>query len=282
MMPEMQDLIILLLVGLLGGVMGGLLGIGGSVIFIPVMTSLLAADQHLAQAAAMVTNVVVAVPSVYRHQRCGNVRWPILRILIPATLVCIMAGVYVSNFIPSTLLGILFGVFLLYVIFFLLQRTIRHWRKGVLPPYGRVPTGDTPRETMGLEHTRILLVGGVTGLIAGLLGVGGGIIAVPLLSRYCGIPLRASIALSSGMICFSAGFGALQKILTLPSHEVAGLPLVPADALVLAACLAPTALIGGLLGAGWTGRLPLQFIRISFIVLLGIACCRYLGLFLQY
>lgn len=120
---------------------------------------------------------------------------------------------------------------------------------------------------------RIIIPGTVMGLAAGLLGIGGGVIGIPILRRAAHLPLRQCIGASSAVMCMTAVVGAGLKTGTLSEHGYA-----PRQAVILAALLAPTAVIGGLLGAGLTQRLPLQAIRGAMIVLLAYSAYQMAGL----
>src|SRR5262245_18021046 len=63
------DIVALLVLGLFAGALGGMLGIGGSVIMIPVLTVELRRDHQLSQAVAMIVNVFVSLPAVLQHRR---------------------------------------------------------------------------------------------------------------------------------------------------------------------------------------------------------------------
>ena len=90
---------------------------------------------------------------------------------------------------------------------------------------------------------------------------------------------------AAGIVHFSVFFrymeeavGAVRKNLALASlPPLDGVTLDPQDSLLIAACLAPTAVIGGLLGAGLTHSLPLPWIRAVLMLLLGIASAKLLG-----
>ena len=85
------QIVALVLTGLAAGSLGGLLGIGGSVIMIPAMSILFASggryDHHLAQAAAMCVNLIIALPAAREHVRKGNVRKRLVMWMAPAALV---------------------------------------------------------------------------------------------------------------------------------------------------------------------------------------------------
>lgn len=261
------EVITLLGFGLATGVLGGMLGVGGSIIMIPVVTLLLGRNQQLSQAAAMIVNVLVATPAMWRHHRAKAVRWDAWKRLLPAGFVFIIIGVEMSNRISHGRLKFLFGLFLLYVVYV----NIRKLAKG------------DKSELEGAERTGWVgssVVGAAMGFTAGLLGIGGGIIAVPLLQNINRLPLRQSIATSAAVMCITSVIGAARKNWTLQTLVENGEPLglQVSDSLLIASCLAPTAIVGGFIGAGLTHGLPLRWIRVAFIIVMAIASAKFLGI----
>lgn len=256
----LHEIITLLLLGLAAGALGGLLGIGGSIIMIPVLTIFLKRNVHLAQAAAMIINVFVSVPAMLQHHRVKAVRWDVFtRMLVPA-IVFILIGVESGNALNADLMKKVFGVFLIYVAIDNIWRIIHNHPE---------PAPHNQRN----DWWRCGIVGAVMGFFAGLLGVGGGIVAVPLLQKLCRLPLRQCIATTAACMCISASIGAIRKNLTLPS-----LGLDPIESLQIAAYLAPTAVVGGLLGGRLVHALPLNAVRMAFILLLVWSSAELLGL----
>ncbi len=255
----MNDVIILLVLGLAAGALGGMLGIGGSIIMIPVLTIVLRHDIHLAQAVAMIINVCVSLPAMLQHHRAGAVKWKIVgRMIIPATAF-ILIGVEVGNRIDASRMQQVFGVFLIYVAIDNIWRILR-----------KKP--ESPEDQARDDWLRVGAVGAFMGFWAGLLGVGGGIVAVPLLQKLCRLPLRQCIATTAACMCFSATFGAIRKNLAL-----ADLGQEISQSLWIAAFLAPTAVLGGLFGGKLTHVLPLNFVRAAFILLLVWSAAELLG-----
>jgi uncharacterized membrane protein YfcA len=261
------DLIVLLILGLAAGALGGMMGIGGSIIMIPVLTVLLHRNHHLSQAVAMIVNVFVSLPAALQHQRAKAIRWDVFGRMLPLGVLFILVGVAASNRIDAEILEKVFGAFLLYVIAMNLSEMM----------------SKKPEPTSNLQRVNWLTVGGTgaaPGLLAGLLGVGGGIIAVPLLQRICRLPLRQCIATTAAFMCISASIGAVMKNMTLASLTNAvgeNLGLDPWDSVMIAACLAPTAVIGGLFGGRLTHILPLNVVRLAFVVLMLWASASMLG-----
>lgn len=262
--------VLILLLGLLAGVLGGMLGVGGSVVMIPGLAILFSLNksaepnQHLFQASAMIVNVVVSVPAMLRHRKAGALVSDALIWMLPAALLFILIGVWVSNLpvfegpVGGRWLGRLLAVFLVYVIFANIQKL-----------RARAPIEKVNTELV--TPARGLTVGAVMGTIAGLLGIGGGAIAVPLQQMLLKLPLRNCIGNSSAIICISASIGAIYKNATLAPHMPADGPAGWRISLLIALLLAPTAWIGSRLGAGLTHRLPLRQVRVAFILLMAVA-----------
>ncbi len=279
-------------IGLLAGTLGGMLGVGGSVVMIPALTITFGPMQHLYQAAAMAVNVVVSVPAALRHRRAGAILPGVLRWMLPTAVVCVVLGVAVSNLPVFTgvdggrWLGRLLAVFLVYVVVVNAIKLRREWRaaRPGNAPETTEKHGESVRPEDGnpqASPARSAGVGAVMGTIAGLLGIGGGAVAVPLQQTALRLPLRHAIGNSSAVICLSAAVGAVYKNATLAQHapppEVgnggdAGLSWV--TGVTLAALLAPTAWVGGRLGATLTHALPIRWVPLAFIGLMMVAAWR--------
>lgn len=261
----LTEVIWLLVVGLGAGILGGLLGIGGSIIMIPVLTLLFGHEQQLSQASAMIVNVFVAAPAVIRHRGARAIDWKIVGRMIPAGVIFVLIGVEISNELGNRVLQILFGAFLLYVVYMNIRKLLEK---------ADHDDEDGVRRTWWAAST----VGGIMGFAAGLLGIGGGIIAVPLLQRITRLPLRSAIACSATAMCLTSPFGAIRKNMDLASIvSETDEPLKLS--LTIAACLAPMAIVGALFGARLTHTMPLRQLRIAFIVLLSLASLRFFGVF---
>jgi uncharacterized protein len=272
--------VLILLLGLLAGTLGGMLGVGGSVVMIPGLAILFSfsksaePNQHLFQASAMIVNVVVSVPAMLRHRKAGALVGDALIWMLPAAMVFILIGVWISN-LPvfagadgGRWLGRILALFLIYVI----AANIRKLLSG---------SSTEHVDARRITPSRGLSVGAVMGTIAGLLGIGGGAIAVPLQQMLMKLPLRNCIGNSSAIICISATIGAIYKNATLAQHAATTPGTSPIDwhtSLLIAALLAPTAWFGARLGAGLTHRLPLRQVRIAFILLMAVAAWKMAGL----
>jgi len=257
---EITDFLLLILLGLLAGGSGGLLGIGGSLVMIPGMVLMFGADrQHLYQAAAMIMNFFVVAPAVMRHWQARAVMRPIIRLTIPSAIVGAVAGVYVSELSVFSgggqgYLQIGFSIFLLYVVGYNLWKLWASKHRSPQEHHGK------PRLSALLI---VMLVGLPAGLVGGLLGIGGGLVAVPIQQVCLRIPLRNAIANSATTILLSSVIGAAFKNYHLSDH---GFPV--GQSLLLAVCLIPSAMVGSWYTSARVHRWPVNVIRLAFIVLL--------------
>ena len=261
--------LILIATGLVAGLLAGLLGIGGSVIMIPVINVGLGADYHLAQAAAMCVNVLVAIPAFIKHYKKKAINFSIVGHMLPGALIAIVVGVMLSDRLDSAALTRIFGVFLIYAVFINARKLLAH-RKGM------IDEDDGPVHS---DWLRCSIIGIIVGSAAGLLGIGGGVIAVALIHRFCNLPLRSSVAVSSTVMCLTAPVGAARKLYGLAGLEhppMAGLNVDAPTALLIAAILGTTAIIASYLGAHLTHKLPVIWVRTLFTALLLVACVKML------
>ena len=254
----MAGYICLAAVGLFAGLAGGLLGIGGSIIMIPAMNELFGLHQHPHQAAALIVNFFVVVPAVYQHSRARAIVWPVVRGMAPAAAVAVLVGVGVSE-LPifagrnQGYLTLVFAAFMAYV--------------AVADLYKMLSTGaaePVPASAGRSAWRAALLVGLPAGFVSGVLGVGGGIVMVPLQRRVLHMPLRQAIANSATTIIVLSLVGATTKNYAVISHG----PDPWWNSIALAAVLIPTAIVGAFFGGKLTHTLPVPKIRLAFILLL--------------
>ena len=267
----------LIVIGLSAGMAGGLLGIGGSLVIIPALTELLGPDQHLYQSAAMMVNFFVAIPAVIHHRRVGAVEQATVRRIIPIAVSAVVAGVLVSESslfagrYEMYLLG-LFGMFLFCVSGLEFRRV--SWRNRSTTPSPN-ETPDKPTENakivlaLPLSWRTAVAVAVPTGFVAGLLGVGGGVLAVPLQRHFLNIPLRTAIANSSAIIIATSLVGAVVK-----NHHY----LIEHDhslrSFALAGMLIPSAMLGSMVGSRLTHQLPIRHLKTAFLLFLLLAAMR--------
>ena len=263
-------------IGALGGLAGGLFGTGGGIIVIPLLTILFGSDPNAFQAASLISAIFVSAGAIPRHVRAKAIRWRFAGHAAAASLVTVMLGVWLSSAITDPLvIERIFAGFLAYVAAFEAWKIVHARRAAgaVRPDQADDPKAAEPAPGATARDARVepqaSVIGGVMGIIAGLLGLGGGVVAVPLIRVLTRIPLRDAIATSSAMIIVTVMVAAVLKVGSLSIMEPP--PGTTAQdrvayTLILAALLAPGGLLGARLGAQLMHKLPLKPLAAAFAV----------------
>ncbi|WP_018084498.1 sulfite exporter TauE/SafE family protein [Desulfurispora thermophila] len=154
-----------LLIGLAAGFFGGLVGLGGGVIMIPLMVSVLKMNQHSAHGTSLVALVFTGIAGAATYALKGSVDILAAALLASTAIFTARAGARFAHALPEWQLKRAFGGFLVFVSLLLL-----------LKPYLPHLAG---LNTMRAEVVIFLLTGIFTGFLSGMMGVGGGTIMVP-------------------------------------------------------------------------------------------------------
>ena len=258
-----MDYFILAAIGIVMGLFGGLLGIGGSIVMIPALVFAFGENQHLYQASAMICNFFVGTAAAVVHKKADVLMIHVIKWLVPAAAIGIVIGVAVSNSSAfargnSYVLARVFGIFMIYVVIY-----------NCLKFRSRVDDFDISNTRRSVPLTA--LCGLLTGIPAGLLGIGGGTICVPLQQLFLRMPLKRAISNSAATIASVALIGAFYKNLTLTQHSIE-----IADSLRMAIVVIPGAIVGAFIGGRLMHKLPSNVVRVVFILLCALACYKLL------
>ena len=246
----LMTIAIILALGLLVGVLVGLLGIGGGVVLVPAMVYLLGYDQHLAQG----TSLFILLPPI----GLGALRqyWKNGQVDIRAGIYCavgFLLGGYVGGKIAvpmdSQRLRGIFG-------FFLVLSAVLLWRKtqGASMPGS---SGTVEPRSGALRLAGIGVTAAFCGVAAGMVGIGGGVLLVPLLGLLFGFPQH--LAQGTSLVALIPPTGLL-AFLEYARH---GYVDWRAGALLI-----PGVFLGGILGSKLARRLNPRRMRQVFAALM--------------
>ncbi len=281
-----MSLLVLGLALLLGGVVGvlsGLLGIGGGILMVPFLYLLMAGPawsglavlpEHQA-ALAHATSLFVIVPAAFSgflaYRKAGVMRWRPLILLGTSAGVAAFLSARVAVGLPSPVLKALFGGFLI-----LMAANLALGRKGSGAEKDGETIGDEPPPSRPIRWELAIPGGAIVGFLSALLGVGGGIVAVPFLIHGAGLELRRVAAASIGIVVFAASAGVVGYILA--GRSVVGLPPGSLGFIHLPVGLAlmPGAVLLAPLGTRINQRLPVVALRRTFAILLLVVGVRLL------
>ena len=208
--------LIIFLAGAVAGGLGALLGIGGGVFLVPFLT--LGLGFPIGTAAAISLATVIATSSSVSSSRAGQhlINLRLAMVLEVITAGGSLLGGMTAQLLAESTLDKLFGVVAAVVGVIMLSRIQR--RNVLLDPTadpGLLGGRFFDEESGGMVTYQVkrlpvaLLASFVAGNLSSLLGIGGGVIKVPALNAWCGVPLRAAAATSAFMIGVTAAAGAI-------------------------------------------------------------------------
>lgn len=256
--------------GLLGGTLAGLFGIGGGAILVPFLYALMdgswsgitlpaGASSVVAHATSVAVILPASLSALWGYQRTGGVPWPIvLRMGAAAALFAALA----SRLAPELPEAALRGGFTLFLV-----------AAGLRMLLDRRSAASRAAEGERRGDALLLVGGAAAGALSSLLGVGGGMLAIPFLVYGVRIDVRSLAAASMGVVSAAAlagalGYGLARPSVPLPEGTV-GYIFLPATL-----ALAPGAVVGARIGVRLNRRLDADRLRRLFAMLLLLVAAR--------
>ena len=202
----MIELVFMCLAFFIAAGISSMIGIGGGVLYVPI---LLAFGFSFYQAAAISIFIIMAlsISSSLVYHRVQLVDWKLALIIEPLTAIMSLMGGYYSSFVQIKELKILFILVLIVSGYFMIKPIKEIQDKFI----NKRKWGYWQRKFGEEEYSVNLLLGlpitALAGLMAGLLGIGGGIIKVPLMVLLLGVPMKIAVGTSCFMVGITALFG---------------------------------------------------------------------------
>jgi uncharacterized membrane protein YfcA len=251
------------------GVFGSLLGLGGGVLIVPLLTVGFGLGFREAVGVSLVCVIVTssAAAGVYLERHLANLRLGMLLELFTASGA--LVGGLVAFLLPERALAGLFALLLVYTALSMLRRGRVRVPAEAADELGTADEGADPAPGAFVERLagpgyrpQRLGVGAAgslgAGIVSALLGVGGGIVKVPLMHLAMGVPLKVATATSNLMIGVTAAASAIVYLLRGGIDPyVAG----------------PTAVgvfVGAMVGARIASRIDVRLLRLLFVGVLAI------------
>lgn len=242
------------------------LGLGGGLLFVPILLSTGVSSKDLAVPISLTLTIATAASSVINHHRRGLVDFRLGRLLV-----------------AGALLGAVVGTFFTLVV--LDERTFKAFFAAVLLLFGVYMVLDWVRDQRSVDEdndallTRPRVVGTAaattgSGFLSGAMGIGGGLLNVPLLVYVLGRKTRKAIGTSSLLIIPTAAVGFAAYLAGLAFRPTGfGWP----EAYVLIPILMPVVFVGAYLGSRWgLAKLKTRSVALIFIIVLFIAAAKLL------
>jgi uncharacterized membrane protein YfcA len=252
----MLIVLIYIIIGLFAGMIGGLLGIGGGVITVPSFVALflwMGYPPNDLMPLAVGTSLAVMIFNSFSarraHYRRGAVNWTVFKTMALGLFLGSFFGAFLTTYLPEKMVEICFGLFLCF-----LSMTFFFDKLPLFPSSAHL-------------DTRVLkIASGIIGALSSILGIGGGLLTVPLLLSMK-MHHKDAIGTSSAITLLVSTMGTLFYILfgwhTQPGIENLGYVNLPAFFIV-----GITTFFAAPLGVKLAHQLPLKTIRKIFAIVL--------------
>ncbi|PLX78171.1 MAG: hypothetical protein C0616_15370 [Desulfuromonas sp.] len=251
-------------IGISAGFLAGLLGIGGGILLVPLFLwafPLAGYSADILVHAAFATSLAIILPtsisSTAGHRKRGNVDWHEVKYLALGGIAGSVAGAWFASLLNGNSLQFAFGVMqiLVSIKMFRSRRYLPPERNSLTPPLS------------------LFLVGSAGGCFSAFFGVGGGVVAVPLMVIALQLPIHRAVGNSSALIVISSLSGALSYV--IHGWHAAGLPQFSAGFvnLLVVFLVAPFTIVTARLGvrvAGGTSHARLLKAFSVLLILVGI------------
>ena len=169
--PARPAAVSLILIGIAGGILSGLFGIGGGTIIVPALALWLGMQQKLSAGTSVAAILPTAVVGATSYALQGNVDWSAAALLAVGIVLGAQLGSHLLHRLPVGAIQWSFMVFLAVVI-------VSLWFV--------VPQRDDVMHLGWLSGSLLVVTGFITGILSGILGVGGGVVVVPALMFFFG------------------------------------------------------------------------------------------------
>jgi uncharacterized membrane protein YfcA len=190
----------LVLLGVAVGAFGTLIGAGGGFLLVPILL-LLYPDESVQTITAMSLAVVFfnAASGSIAYARLGRIDYRTGLIFAVASAPGAILGSLATAYLQRGVFDVLFGLLLVVLGIYLVIR-------------GKVVEGHAPPERVNLPLGAVLSFG--VGFLSSVLGIGGGIIHVPLLIQFLGYPAHIATATSHFILAFMSFVGTATHVVT--------------------------------------------------------------------
>lgn len=256
-----MELLILFILGIIAGIVAGLFGLGGGILFTPILFVVfsnagISNPVVLTIATSLFCTFIAAAGSSIRQYHQRNFYWKEgLKVgLMGAIGVSVGKLVITSPYYSQQEFVIFFSLLLFYVAYMFYRR-------------GSKKIGDVDRDTVPVTLKQASVTGGVGGFVAALAGIGGGGVMVPLMNLYYGKNFQKSVSISSLAIVLISLSGWLQLALNSGSIETLTAYHLGYVDFGAALPLATGGFIGGFAGALFNLKIERRYLQYAFAIL---------------
>lgn len=202
--------------GVAAGLVGSLLGLGGGILIIPILVLALKVPMHTAVATSLLCVIATSSAAASKNVRKGIANIRLGMTLEIATVLGAIVGGAIAGYLSAETLMLIFGIAMLLMAPAMARGVDDEGetddaaaldRSAFVAAFDGAYFDVAAAREVTYRVARLPVAVGVStvaGTLSGLLGVGGGIIKVPVLTMFCDVPMKAAAATSNFMIGVTA------------------------------------------------------------------------------
>jgi hypothetical protein len=216
---DFSTALLLWLIGIAIGTYGTLIGVGGGVVLVPLLLYLY--PEHPPRIITSISFAVVffnAISGTFAYRRLKRIDYKTGLAFSAATIPGVVLGTILTFFLSRSAFQIAFGILLTAVSVYIFLRP----RANPIPVFkGQCSTRRLITDCEGVKYDfsfnlRLgIVISFLVGFVAGLLGIGGGVIHVPAMVSLLGFPAHIATATSHFILVITTFFGVV-------THAIAG------------------------------------------------------------
>lgn len=209
--------------GAMIGFMGGVLGIGGGLIAIPALVLLMGMSQQLAQGTALIMVLPAITMAVRKYNQQTRIDRRVAAAGAAGAVVFTWVGARLALGIDSTLLRRSFAVFLFFIALFYVWQTWRAGRPARKTSHATSASHSKPAPVFTPRRASVL--GMLCGTLGGFFGVGGAVLAVPIITSVFRLPQTVAQALALTMVIPGSTIALVTYAWAGQANWMVGLPM---------------------------------------------------------
>ncbi len=261
-MPDLLGYLVLPVAGYFIGLVAAMTGVGGGIFIVPLLSGLFGFVPQHAVGTSLLTIIFTAVAAAYSYAKQKRIFFRTGLLLAVTSVPGAYVGAHLTTVIAPSTLGLIFGVFLFAMSLQMILKRSAGEAAADSPAAG-IPAPSVTDAQVVKSSKKIALGLGLSffgGLASGFLGIGGGVLGVPIMTLGMGIPIHFATATSMFTMIWTSISGVTRHAL---AHHVHALQAV---------LLAAGTVIGAQAGAGFSRRVsPRTLRRVFGLVLLAVS-----------
>ncbi len=192
----MRRALICILIGACVGMLAGLTGVGGGVFLVPLLVGVLYLSQYEAHGTSLAVIFPLALAGAIMYGVMGHFKWDLFLLLSLGGSIGAFSGARLMTYVPERRLQWVFGLFLICV--------------GVVMVLSRSADSavSTEHGFRAWQYFGFIVAGLAAGLLSGILGVGGGVVLIPMMVLFAGVDQHTAQGISLAVIAIITFFGA--------------------------------------------------------------------------